>query len=77
MDPSKAENSSYIQTTGTDGRSITVIRNVYDKNHNLIRTNTFKSTYKPKTEIRVIGPGDEANQLLEAKQARMKKDTDK
>lgn len=76
VDPAKPANSKQVQTSGADGRSIVVTRIVYDKNGNLISKKEFPSIYKPKTEIIVLGPGDEANKMLLEKTARMKKPTD-
>ena len=76
VDPSKEPNSKFVQTNGSDGKSIIVKRSVYDIYGNLIREKEFKSVYKPKDEIVVLGPGDEANKLLNEKQARMKDETD-
>lgn len=76
VDPSKSANTKYTQTSGADGRSIIVKRSVYDKNGKLISTDEFKSNYKARAEVIVLGPGDEANALLSSKKARMKNDTD-
>ena len=76
VDPEKEPNSEKVQTSGSDGKSIVVKRLVYNRNGELIRTDEFKSNYKPKSEIIVLGPGDKANQMLAAGQARMKDETD-
>lgn len=76
VDPTKPANSSYIQTSGSDGKSIVVKRKVYNKEGKLVREDEFRSNYKPKTEVRVIGPGKEADELLANKKARMKTDKD-
>lgn len=76
IDPSKEKDSKYIQTSGSDGKSIVVKRLVYSTDGKLIREDSFKSNYKPKTEITVIGPGEEADKLLAENKARMKRDND-
>lgn len=76
VDPEKEPNSEKVQTNGSDGKSIIVKRLVYNRNGELIRESEFKSVYKAKSEIIVLGPGDKANQLLASGQARMKDETD-
>ncbi|MDO5329519.1 MAG: VanW family protein [Coriobacteriia bacterium] len=76
VDNTKPANTSYIQTSGSDGKSIVVKRKVFDKNGKLIREDVFKSNYKPKTEIKVIGPGPEADKLLASGEARLKNEHD-
>lgn len=56
-DPSLAEGTSYVETAGTDGSSITVVRTVLDKNGTLVREDVFSSTYDPKDEVVVCAPG--------------------
>lgn len=56
-DPSLGQGASYVQTAGSDGSSITVVRSVYDASGALIRETTFVSEYQPKTEVVVVGPG--------------------
>lgn len=76
VDPTKEPNSKKVQTSGSDGKSIIIHRFVYNRNGQLVRQDEFKSNYKPKSEIVVLGPGDEANQLLAQHLARMKDETD-
>lgn len=76
VDPSKEPNSKKVQTSGSDGKSIVVVRFVYNRKGELIRQDEFKSNYKPKAEIVVLGPGDEANKMLAEHTARMKDETD-
>lgn len=76
VDPTKPANSKYTQSSGADGRSITVIRKIYNKDGVLISQQSFSSKYAPKNEIIVLGPGDEANSMLNNKTARMKTDKD-
>lgn len=76
VDPAKELNSKKVQTSGSDGKSIVIRRFVYNRNGQLVRQDEFKSNYKPKSEIVVLGPGDEANKLLAQHLARMKDETD-
>ena len=76
VDPAKEPNSKKVQTSGADGKSIVIKRLVYNRDGQLVRTDEFKSKYKPKSEIIVLGPGDEANKLLAEHKARMKDETD-
>lgn len=76
VDPSKEPNSKFTQTEGSDGKSITIKRLVYNKEGALIKNEDYTSKYNPKNEIIVLGPGDEANHLLEEKKARLKDETD-
>ncbi len=56
-DSSLSAGTSYVETAGTDGSSITVVRTVYDSSMNLVREDVFSSTYDPKDEVIVYGPG--------------------
>lgn len=76
VDPSKEPNSKFTQTEGSNGKSITIKRLVYNKDSVLIKNEEYISKYNPKNEIIVLGPGDEANRLLEEKNARLKNETD-
>lgn len=76
VDPGKEPNSKKVQTKGADGKSIVIKRIVYDRDGQVVRVDEFKSNYKPKSEIVVLGPGDEANKLLAEGKARMKDETD-
>lgn len=76
VDPTLSSGTAFIQTTGSNGKNISCIRNVYDKYNNLVISDNFISEYKPKTEIKVIGPGDEADNLLKQNLARYKNEND-
>ena len=76
VDPAKEPNSKKVQTSGADGKSIIIKRLIYNRDGHLVRTDEFKSIYKAKSEILVLGPGDEANKLLAEHKARMKDETD-
>ena len=45
----------FVETQGTDGRSITIVRTVKDKNGNIIREKEFNSNYRPKNKVVVQG----------------------
>ncbi len=54
-DDTLASGSTYIKQNGSDGRSITVVRTVDDKNGQRLHQDSFTSTYDPKDEIIVKG----------------------
>ena len=47
---------SYVETTGVNGRKISVTRLVYDSDGNLLREDVFSSTYGAVDEVIVVGP---------------------
>ncbi|MEG0071669.1 MAG: VanW family protein [Raoultibacter sp.] len=49
------QGASYIKTSGADGRKITIIRTVKDKNGALLHEDIFESQYDPKDEVKVVG----------------------
>ncbi|MBQ9042475.1 MAG: VanW family protein [Eggerthellaceae bacterium] len=56
-DPDLANGESYVKTTGEDGSSITVTRIVRNEAGEVISDQDFESSYDPKDEVVVIGPG--------------------
>lgn len=56
VDDSMKTGSSYVKTSGTDGRSISVVRTVTDSQGNVVREDLFESEYDPKNEVIVAGP---------------------
>lgn len=56
VDDSMKTGSSYVKTSGTDGRSISVVRTVTDSQGNIVREDLFESEYAPKNEVIVAGP---------------------
>lgn len=56
VDDSKEPGWSKVDTVGTDGRAITVVRTVYDREGNRLREATFNSTYNPIDKIVIAGP---------------------
>ncbi|MEG0071028.1 MAG: VanW family protein [Raoultibacter sp.] len=54
-DNTMQEGTSYIKTSGTDGRRISITRTVTDKNGALLHEDVFESNYDPKDEIKVVG----------------------
>lgn len=54
-DDTEAAGTEYTETTGADGRSITIVQTVKDANGNVIREEEFHSNYRPKDEIIVRG----------------------
>ena len=47
---------SYVETSGVNGRKITVTRLVYDSDGNLLHEDVFSSTYGAVDEVIVVGP---------------------
>ncbi|MEG0758710.1 MAG: VanW family protein, partial [Raoultibacter sp.] len=58
-DENLAPGSSYVKTVGADGRNITIVRSVKDKNGTLLHEDVFSSSYDPKDEVKVQGPAVE------------------
>lgn len=54
-DDTMQEGTSYIKTSGTDGRQITVVRTVKDKTGAVLHEDVFESHYDPKNEVKVVG----------------------
>lgn len=50
----------FVESSGTDGRSITIVRTVKDKNGNIIQEDEFHSNYKPKNKVVVQGTAEPA-----------------
>ena len=60
QDPDYPVGKEFVETPGTDGRSITIVRTVKDKDGNVIRENEFHSNYNPKNKIVVQGSAEPA-----------------
>lgn len=56
VDDSLPSGSSYVKTAGTNGKKITIVRTVTDKNGTLLREDVFDSDYDPIDEVKVVGP---------------------
>lgn len=56
-DDSRSSGSEYIETTGVNGSSITIVRTVKDKAGNVLHTDEFESNYSPKNKVVVKGTG--------------------
>lgn len=54
-DKTVASGTEYVETTGVDGSSITIVRTVKDKDGNILHEDTFTSTYAPKNKVIVKG----------------------
>lgn len=54
-DDTIASGTEYVETTGTNGRSITIVRTVKDADGNVLHSDTFSSNYAPKNEVIVKG----------------------
>ena len=55
QDPDWPVGKEFVETQGTDGRSITIVRTVKDQNGNIIREKEFNSNYRPKNKVIVQG----------------------
>lgn len=62
VDETLSPGTSYVKTAGSDGRSITVIRTVTDKDGTMVRQDRFDSIYDPITEVIVKGPDQSKDQ---------------
>lgn len=56
VDETLPSGSSYVKTAGTNGKKITIVRTVTDKNGTLLREDVFESDYDPINEVKVVGP---------------------
>lgn len=56
VDDAKEPGWHKTDTVGTDGREITVVRTVYDREGNRLREATFSSAYNPIDKIVIAGP---------------------
>ena len=56
-DPDYPAGYTEIQTTGTNGSIITVVRMVKDSQGNVVREDEFTSEYDPKDEVTLVGTG--------------------
>ncbi|MEG2262680.1 MAG: VanW family protein, partial [Raoultibacter sp.] len=54
-DATMQQGSSYVKTSGADGRKITIVRSVTDKHGALLHEDVFESNYDPKDEVKVVG----------------------
>lgn len=55
-DDNLAPGTSYVKTVGSDGRKISIVRTVKDKNGTILHEDLFSSTYDPMNEVKVEGP---------------------
>ena len=56
VDENLAPGTSYVKTVGSDGRKISIVRTVKDKNGTILHEDLFSSTYDPLNEVKVEGP---------------------
>ncbi len=54
-DDTLAAGTEYVESTGVDGSSITIVRTVKDKSGNVLHTDEFTSNYSPKNKVIVKG----------------------
>ncbi|WP_139653050.1 VanW family protein [Raoultibacter phocaeensis] len=72
VDENLAPGTSYVKTVGTDGRKISIVRMVKDKNGTILHEDLFSSTYSPINEVKIEGPpvkeqtGEEKNDQSES-----------
>lgn len=62
-DSSLGKDEHYTKTTGVDGSSISVVRTVKNEKGEVISEQTFESSYDPKNEVIVVGPGTDTKKL--------------
>lgn len=55
QDPDYPLGTEFVESSGADGRSITIVRTVKDQNGNIIQEKEFSSNYKPKNKVVVQG----------------------
>lgn len=55
IDDSLAAGKEYVETTGVDGSSITIVRTVKDASGQILHEDAFTSVYDPKNEVIVKG----------------------
>ncbi len=56
VDDTLSVGESYVKTVGTNGRKISLVRTVTDKDGTILHQDTFASVYKPVNEVIVTGP---------------------
>lgn len=61
VDDSLPTGTSYVETAGTDGKEISVVRTVTDSQGTVVRQDRFDSVYDPKNEVIVTGPDTEVD----------------
>ena len=64
-DDALAPGTSYVETRGADGRSITVVRTVTDEFGSILREDAFSSVYDPVDEVVVAGPEEQEKEPTE------------
>lgn len=61
-DPDYPLGTEFIESSGANGRSITVVRTVKDRNGNIIQEKEFHSNYQPKNEVKVQGSAEPSSE---------------
>ena len=61
-DPDYPLGTEFIESSGADGRSITIVRTVKDRNGNIIQEKEFHSNYQPKNEVKVQGSAEPSSE---------------
>ena len=56
VDDSLSSGERHVKTRGTDGRKITIVRVVKDREGAVVREDVFSSEYAPITEVIVAAP---------------------
>ncbi|MEF2845666.1 MAG: G5 domain-containing protein, partial [Eggerthellaceae bacterium] len=54
-DNTVAAGKEYVETTGVNGSSISIVRTVKDAGGNILHQDLFESNYEPKNEVIVKG----------------------
>ena len=61
-DSSLSAGARVVETSGVNGRSISIVRTVTDSTGAVVRSDTFKSTYAPVDEVVLVGPTASASE---------------
>ena len=61
-DPDYPIGTEFIESSGANGRSITIVRTVKDRNGNIIQEKEFHSNYQPKNEVKVQGSAEPSSE---------------
>lgn len=66
VDRDMPEGTDYISSQGENGGQLNVTRTVYNDANEVVRTDVFTSNYEPHDEVRILGDGTDAAQLVAA-----------
>lgn len=72
VDENLAPGTSYVKTNGSNGRKISVVRTVKDRNGTVLHEDLFVSNYDPKNQVIVAAPDAADEAKAKADEARAK-----